>query len=149
MNITRNFTWEESQVTSTGLPNAPTTDEQRRRIVHTAYEMEIVRAILGRKPVRINSWFRGPAVNKKVGGSPTSEHSLGAAVDFTCPGYGTPFEVCKAILANAHIVQFNQLIWERKGNSAWVHISFPPPGQLGKKEVLSLLNGKYTKGLVQ
>jgi zinc D-Ala-D-Ala carboxypeptidase len=143
MQITRHFAWEEAQSTSTGLPNAPTTELQRNNIINTAYEMEIVRVILGRKPIKINSWFRSPAVNARVGGVATSEHAEGRAVDFTCAKFGNPRKICETLLHYAHILNYNQLIDE----GTWVHISFPAAGSVGKKEVLTMRNGKYTKGL--
>lgn len=43
--------------------------------------MENVRKLLQR-PIVVNSWFRSPALNKAVGGVPTSAHLRGLAVDF-------------------------------------------------------------------
>lgn len=145
MKLTQHFTLEEATTTSTGIPNQPATQEHSERILNTATNMEVVRAILGRNPIRINSWYRSPAVNKAVGGVSNSEHALGAAVDFTCPAHGTPFEVAQSLLANAHILNYNQLIYEQ----TWVHISFPPDGVRGKREVLTMKNGNYSKGLIK
>lgn len=143
--ITQHFTWAEAQVTSTGLSNIPTLQEHKDRIINTAYNMEIVRAILGRKPVLINSWYRSPAVNKAVGGVPNSEHALGAAVDFTCASYGTPYEICRTLVQYAHVLNYNQLIYE----GSWVHISFPEDGIRGKNQVLTILGGKTSNGLIR
>lgn len=145
MKITQHFTAAEVQTTSTGLLNVPTESDHIDRIMNTATNMEVVRAILGRHPININSWYRSPQVNKAVGGVSNSEHATGAAVDFTCPAHGTPFEVAQSLLANAHILNYNQLIYEQ----AWVHISFPPDGIRGKREVLTMKNGKYSKGLLK
>lgn len=145
MKITQHFTFKEAEITTTGIPNGIQDIETRDRIINTATNMEVVRAILGRNPININSWYRSPAVNKAVGGVPGSEHANGAAVDFTCPRHGTPFEVAQSLLANAHILNYNQLIYEQ----SWVHISFPPDGVRGKREVLTMKNGKYSKGLIK
>lgn len=142
-NLTLHFTRQEATITSTGLANIPTPEEWQR-IENTAYNMEIVRAILQRKPIRINSWFRSQAVNSRVGGTEKSEHRLGAAVDFTCAGYGTPLEICKTLVLYSHIANYNQLIYE----GGWVHISFPPDGILGKREALTLRNKGYLKGII-
>ena len=143
--LTQHFTLKEATVTTTGIANDPESDEVVERLVNTATNMEVVRAILGRNPININSWYRSPAVNKAVGGVPRSEHANGAAVDFTCSRYGTPFEVAQSLLANAHILNYNQLIYEQ----SWVHISFPPDGVRGKREVLTMKHGTYTKGLIK
>lgn len=85
----------------------------------TAKQMDRVRTLLG-KPIRVNSGYRSPALNTAVGGAPTSAHMSGYAVDFVCPGFGTPLQICQAIIAS-HI-PFDQLIQE----GSWVHISFDP-----------------------
>lgn len=141
--ITPHFTLEEATTTSTGLPNVPS-QSQLDRIANTALNMEIVRAILGRKPIIVSSWFRSTVVNTKVGGAPNSEHLLGAAVDFTCPAYGSVLEVCRALISLAHVANYNQLILE----NGWIHISFPLDGLPGKKEVLTFKNRSYLPGLV-
>lgn len=145
MNLTQHFTLKEAETTTTGLDNRIKDPNIIARVINTATNMELVRAILGRKPIHINSWYRSPAVNKSVGGTSSSEHSLGAAVDFTCASYGTPFQVAQSLLANASILNYNQLIYEQ----TWVHISFPPDGIVGKREVLTMKNGNYSKGLIR
>lgn len=141
--VTEHFYASETVVTSSKFPNLPTSD-QAARIRHTAFQMELVRAVLGRKPIKINSWFRSEKVNQDIGGSQTSEHLLGAAVDFVCPAFGTPYEICRTLIAVAHILNYNQLIYE----GTWVHISFPPDGEVGKNQVLTFKNGQYLQGLV-
>lgn len=141
--LTPHFTVNESMVTSTGLANVPN-EEQKKRILNTAMGMEIVRACLLRKPIKVNSWFRSAEVNKAVGGSTRSEHALGAAVDFVCPEFGTPKDICKSLVLYGHILNYNQLIYEQ----TWVHISFPEDGQMGKREVLTYVNGKYAQGIL-
>jgi hypothetical protein len=58
--------------------------------------------------------------NGKKGGSATSDHQKGFAIDFTCPDFGTPLECVKKISASD--IQFDQLIQE----GTWIHISFAP-----------------------
>ena len=142
--MTPHFTLAEATKTSTGISNL-TSPEERAVILRTAVNMEIVRAVLGHRPIIVSSWFRSAAVNKAVGGVPTSEHRLGAAVDFKCPTHGTPFEVSQSLLRYADIVNYNQLIYE----GAWVHISFPVEDKRGKLETLTMKNGKYFKGLIR
>ena len=85
----------------------------------TARQMDRVRTLLG-KPIRVNSGYRSPALNTAVGGASNSAHMSGYAVDFVCPAFGTPSQICQAILASD--IRFDQLIQE----GTWVHISFDP-----------------------
>ena len=102
------------------------------------------------KGVHINSGFRHPDVNAKVGGSRTSDHTRGMAADLEIPG------VPNAALAEwiKNNLEFTQLILEfyTPGipDSGWVHVSYDP-GNL-KKQVMTATkqNGKtvYLPGLV-
>lgn len=55
-------------------------------ILRTALFMERVRAFLGGKPITINSAYRCPYWNEKVGGEPNSYHLRGMACDFIVAG---------------------------------------------------------------
>ncbi len=139
--ITEHFTLDELTVTNTGLPNQPNST-QLSRLVSTAHQMELVRTVLG-KPIRVNSGFRSAAVNKAVGGSPTSAHALGYAVDFVSPSYGNTKAICQAIIKAG--IKFDQLILERPDIAgSWVHISFDPRM---RGQVLTYIGGKYLTGL--
>lgn len=99
--------------------------------------MEHVRALLG-FPIRVNSGYRSPAVNAAVGGVATSAHCTGFAVDFVCPGFGTPLDVCRQLVADG--LKFDQLIQE----GTWVHVSFDPKM---RGEVLTKTASGYRSGL--
>lgn len=109
----------------------------------TAKRMEEVRALLGGHPIVISSGFRSDAVNRLVGGSKTSAHTLGWAVDFTCPGFGTPAQVA-AHLAR-HLRGYDQIIEEF---GQWVHVGFGP-GQRGQKLTARKVAGRtiYKTGI--
>lgn len=103
--------------------------------------MEQVRELLG-GAIFISSGYRSPALNTAVGGSKTSDHVQGYAADFTCPSFGTPQEIARAIEASS--IHFGQLIQEGR----WVHISFKLSR---KREVLtahfSPTGTTYTQGV--
>ena len=84
MLITENFTLEEFTRSSTakerGIDNTPD-GTQTEHIIEVAKVIQEFRNFYG-KPVRISSGFRCPLLNKAVGGSPTSVHMTGYAVDF-------------------------------------------------------------------
>lgn len=125
-----------------GLDNTPP-PEIVDQLILTADRMEKVRELLGGHPIRVTSGYRSPAVNRAVGGSATSAHRTGHAVDFTCPGFGTPAQVA-AHLAK-HLTGFDQIIEEF---GQWVHVGFGP-GQRGEKLTARKVGGKtkYTPGI--
>jgi hypothetical protein len=108
----------------------------------TATQMDMVREFLGH-PVIVDSWYRCPALNTLVGSKPTSQHTVGEAVDFVCPQFGSAFLIAKALVDSG--IFYDQLILEHQ----WVHISFKSnPHQTNRKQVLSLLSsGGYAYGL--
>jgi zinc D-Ala-D-Ala carboxypeptidase len=94
-------------------------------------------------PLAISSGYRGPKLNKAVGGSKSSEHMLGQALDIDCDtfGNGTNAALFHFIKDN---LEFNQLIWEfgTDKNPEWVHVSYSRLHN--KKQILkaSKVNGK-------
>jgi len=126
-----------------GLANIPH-PEEKLRISKTAQKMGIVRELLGH-PVIVSSWYRCPELNRLVGSKVTSAHIRGEAVDFTCPQYGTPYEVAKLLELNAAVLEFDQLIYEH----TWVHIAFNfDSTRVARQELLTLEpNGKYSRGI--
>ena len=114
-----------------GLKNIPF-GKQLDNLRSTAEKMDAIREMLG-KPVLVSSGYRNAEVNALVGGSKTSAHMQGLGVDFTCPGYGNPLAVAKAVLAMG--VEFDQLIHEY---GAWVHIGFAEPGKPSRRQLLTI-----------
>lgn len=95
----------------------------------TAYGLEMVRTLLGDKPILISSGYRSAALNKAVKGSNGSQHLVAEAVDFTCPTYGTPAQIVQALVKSP--IPFDQVIQEysTSKNGGWVHISFSGKGR--------------------
>jgi len=78
-------------------------------------------------PIYISSFFRSWKLNKKVGGSRTSDHPEGKAIDVDdVLGGVTNAEMFYYILDN---LDFDQLIWEYGDvhNPSWVHFSYDNP----------------------
>jgi putative chitinase len=113
--------------------------------------LEPVRRHFG-KPVRINSGYRGPALNSAVGGSSKSQHCNGEAVDFEIDGLPNP-DLAKWVSENC---DFDQIILEfydpKEGpNSGWVHASYTSSGKNRKQKLTAVtVNGKtvYKPGFV-
>ena len=80
------------------------------------------------KAIKINSGFRGMALNRAIGGASSSQHCKGEAIDL--PLTKQEFFVIKDSL------DFDQLIAEHpvNGNPKWVHISYKKTGN--RKQVL-------------
>lgn len=120
--LSAHFTLDEAILSQTaarlGIPNDPDLNTVRN-MKQAALGMELVRLELGGLPININSWYRSQDLNHAVGSKPTSDHITGFAIDFTCPKYGSPEKIVRAIKASN--IQYQQLIWEF---ASWVHISF-------------------------
>ncbi|MFA9290762.1 MAG: D-Ala-D-Ala carboxypeptidase family metallohydrolase [Solirubrobacteraceae bacterium] len=85
--------------------------------------------------IRISSFFRSKALNTAIGGSKTSQHMTGEAIDIQ--GLNG--------VENRHLFEyiknhldFDQLIWEfgNQKNPAWVHVSYS--GKKNRKQILYL-----------
>lgn len=153
MNLTKNFTLEEMIKSETalrhGMDNTPGENEIGNLKLLCEKVLQPVRDHFG-KGVKVNSGFRHPDVNAKVGGSRTSDHTRGQAADIEIPG------VPNAELAQwiANNIEFRQVILEfytpGVPDSGWVHVSYV--AEDNKKEVLTATkkDGKtvYLPGLV-
>jgi hypothetical protein len=120
--LTEHFALEEFTDSQTaarmGIPNVPK-GQDLENVRRTAEVMEKVRALLGDLPILISSGYRAPKVNAAVGGASNSAHVYGLAADFTCPGFGTPKEICKKLEPHMRDLGIDQLIHEYK---TWVHL---------------------------
>lgn len=83
--LTTHFKLSELCITETGMDNIPP-DSILPRIKWTAGKLEEIRACYN-KPIYVTSCYRSPKVNKAVGGSPSSLHLTGTAVDFRISNY--------------------------------------------------------------
>ena len=80
--LSKNFSLNEMLITSTGIPNIPTEKEINNMKLLVKNVLQPLRDYMDR-PVIVSSGFRSKEVNKVVGGSKTSGHMLGTAVDIT------------------------------------------------------------------
>lgn len=55
-------------------------------IISIAHKLDEIREIFGDEPITINSWYRPPLVNRRIGSVPNSQHLLGWGVDFVVKG---------------------------------------------------------------
>ena len=112
--------------------------DNRCKKVHVANMSALVDIVLDPlreaygKPIRVNSGFRCPALNKAVKGSATSDHMTGRAADITG---GSPKENKRLF----YLIQelgppFDQVIDEK--HFSWVHVSYREGAN--RKQVLAL-----------
>lgn len=152
MNLTKNFTLSEMIKSETALrhdmdntpPQVVTNNLQRL----AENVLQPVRDHFGRG-VKVNSGYRSPDVNARVGGSRTSDHCRGMAADIEIPGVPN-HELAQWIMDN---LPYTQLILEfyTRGvpDSGWVHVSYDPTN-LKKQELTAIRqDGKtvYLPGL--
>ena len=117
--MTPHFTLEELTHTDhRTLDNTPN-DAEKANLQRLAEFLEVVKTVLGGKPIMVNSAFRSKQVNDAVGSKDTSQHRIGCAADLRVPGM-TPDTVVRAIIAAQ--LPFDQIIREF---DAWTHISIP------------------------
>ena len=134
MQLSPNFTLEELIASETaerhGIDNTPT-PEVVENLKHLAATLQEVRTLLGNKSIHINSGYRSPAVNEKLGSKPASDHCKGLAADFVCPSFGSPDEIVRAIMGSP--IPYKQVIREFE---RWVHLAVPAPGEEPRKQAL-------------
>jgi hypothetical protein len=118
------FTIEELCSTSTGLDNTPN-ELETKHLEELMDVLDGIREAWG-SAIRVNSGFRSEAVNKAVGGSKTSEHRLGYAVDIE-PNNQKNKEFWDFIVdyVKTKNINFSQLINEKPkcGVPSWIHFS--------------------------
>ena len=128
MNLSPHFTFDE--LTRTGQTALQAVNRQEAQACMPALTalattvLEPIRAKFG--AVRINSAFRGPAVNTAVGGSKTSQHMSGQAADIVVPGVA--LEVVFSWIVKESGIPFGQAILEGPGGKvSWIHVSLGEP----------------------
>ena len=80
-------------------------------------------------PIIINSGYRSPQLNRKVGGAPTSNHLTGCAVDIRTSGFEQAIEYAAILIAYA--TESNQdydelLIEKNRYGAIWLHFAVRP-----------------------
>lgn len=100
-----------------------------------------------RCPIIISSGYRSKELNSKVGGSATSQHSSGEAIDIDMDG--TPNNVTNKMIFDYIYknLDFDQLIWEfgTNENPDWVHVSYESTGKQRKQALKAYKENGKTK----
>lgn len=113
------------------INNAPTAQARIALAALVDNVLDPLREVYGR-PLRINSGYRCPALNKAVGGATVSQHTKGEAVDITAGSISANKKLFE--LVQSLDLPFDQLIDEK--HFSWIHISHKKEGN--RKQVLRL-----------
>jgi zinc D-Ala-D-Ala carboxypeptidase len=127
-----------------GISNMPTPEhlENFKKLAENVFQP--IREHFG-VPIHISSGYRSAALNKAVGGSASSQHCTGEAIDIDMDGTDiTNAQIFHFIKDN---LNFDQLIAEFPVNSnpAWVHVSYESTGKQRKQILVAKKVGGATK----
>ena len=101
------------------------------------------------QPIVINSGYRSPQLNKRVGGAPTSNHLTGCAADIRTSGMEQAITYAAILLAYARESQqeFDELLIEKNRYGAvWLHFAVrpndrsDPPASAKNRHKVSFIN---------
>ena len=137
--LSEHMTLAELCKTRSGIKNVPNEAqvENLRRVCRWLEELRL-RYNLNKKekiknkdeeePIIINSGFRSAEVNKAVGGSPTSNHLTGCAVDIRVCGIEQLLRYAVILLdiSDESKEDFDELLIEKKGPVMWLHFAVRP-----------------------
>lgn len=138
-----NFLWREVFASDTaarmGINNYPPGEVEASVLRNLEYVMESVqlaRDFFG-MPIRVTSGYRCPTLNSAIGGSATSFHSHGMAVDLQFTGVNPSLYQLFFFL---HNVPFTELIAEEIGPaSGWIHYAIAPGREQERKTKYKLV----------
>ena len=126
-NISEHISYKEGVYSITalrlGLNNDPTKTHLTNMELLAEKVFEPLREWVG-GPIKVNSFFRSTELNTAIGGSKTSQHCKGQAIDIDdVYGYMSNADMYEYIKNN---LSFDQMIWEfgNSDNPDWVHVSY-------------------------
>ena len=151
MRLSEHFTLAELTKTKTGIENVPNEEqvENLKRVCRWLEELRL-RYNLNKKekiknkdeeePIIINSGFRSAEVNKAVGGSPSSNHLTGCAVDIRCIGIEQALRYAAILLdiSDQNKEDYDELLVEQKGSVIWIHFAVRPTGNRRKGRLMQV-----------
>lgn len=145
MNLSKNLTLAEATTSQTatrlGINNRPSplTIKRMERVAQNIFQK--IRDNFG-KPVRVSSFYRSPELNRRIGGSTTSQHTTGEAIDLQATSGFTNKEIFDYVRTS---LKFDQLIGEfpdANGNFEWVHVSLKESGNRNQILIAKRVKGK-------
>ena len=95
---------------------------------------------VGEEPIRINSGYRSPQLNRKIGGAANSNHLTGCAADIKVSGMeqALRYAVILVDYSDESKQEFDELLIEKNRYGAiWVHFAVRPNGNRRKVRVMN------------
>lgn len=124
MKLTENLTLQEATKSNTatrlGIDNTPN-QATIETMIETAQKIfQPLRDKLG--AIRVSSFYRSPELNRAIGGSKTSQHCTGEAIDMQ----GVNVSNAELFEEACKLEDFDQIIWEfgTLTEPDWVHVSY-------------------------
>ena len=125
-----NFSFRELIKTDTGLDNTPSDMNVLNNICRLAAFLQTIRNEL-HLPIIVNSAYRSPEVNAKVGGVSSSYHVKGLAADIHC----SDMDKLLTIL-HSHLMEIDQLgIYYSNTKQEWYHVGLPEEGKAPRTQI--------------
>ena len=150
-NISKNITYKEAIHSNTakrlGIDNEPSHEQIANMMTIATMIFQPLRSWVG-GPIKITSFFRSPKLNKAIGGSKTSQHCSGQAMDIDDTyGHASNAAMFDWIKAN---LDYDQMIWEfgTDQNPDWVHVSYVHPDENRNRCLKAYREGGKTKYMV-
>ena len=126
-----------------GISNMPTPEHIENFKLLAENVFQPIREHFG-VPIHISSGYRSKALNTAVGGSLSSQHCSGEAIDIDMDGTSvTNAQIFNYIKDN---LNFDQMIWEfgTDTNPDWVHVSYESTGRQRKQILKAVRSAKGT-----
>ena len=128
-----NFSFNELTKTDTGLDNIPNDMNVLSNLCRLAAFLQTIRNEL-HLPIIVNSAYRSPEVNAKVGGVSSSYHVKGLAADIKC----ADMDKLLTIL-HSHLMDIDQLcIYYNKNTQLWFHVGLAEEGKVPRTQIYTM-----------
>ena len=150
LKLSEHMTLAELCKTKTRLSNEPNEEQianlkrvcrwlEELRLRYNLNKKEKIKNKDEEEPIIINSGFRSAEVNRAVGGSPTSNHLTGCAVDIRVCGMEQLLRYAVILLdiSDESKEDFDELLLERKGPVMWLHFAVRPNDNRRKVRIVA------------
>jgi hypothetical protein len=128
-----------------GISNQPTAEhlENFKKLAEKVFEP--IREHF-KVPIHISSGYRSKELNAAIGGSLTSQHCSGEAIDIDMDGSASGVSNADVFNYIKNKLEFDQLIWEfgTDKNPDWVHVSYETSGKQRKQILKAVKSGSKT-----